>query len=82
MPTSFRLEFSHDIYKLHLSLTLLTLQILVGTESRCPSEKNDDVETDAYARRLIYGGWLSGSCNLWRRVALLFSRCQKLLEFK
>jgi hypothetical protein len=83
MPTRCLLEFSHDVYERHLSLTLLALQILVSTESRCSSENNDNVETDAHARRLICGDWLgSSSCNLWRWVALLFRVCQKLLGFK
>jgi hypothetical protein len=72
------------VYERHLSLAILTLQILVSAECRRrSSKKNDNVETDACARRLIRGDWLgSGSCNFWRWVALLFKVCQKLLEFK
>jgi len=49
MPTSYRLKFSHDVYDRHLSLGLLTLQILISTKSCCSSEKNDNIETDAHA---------------------------------
>ena len=83
MPTRCLLDSSHDVYECHLSLALLTLQILVSAESRCSSEEYDNEETDAHARRLIDGDWLCSSCcNFWRWVALLFKLCQKLLEFK
>ncbi len=62
----------------HLSLALLILQILVGAECRCPSEKHDNVETNTHARRLIRNHWLGGcSVCLWYWVALL---CKCLSE--
>ncbi len=78
MPTGCRLEFSQDVYEPHLSLALLTLQILVSTEGCCSSKKNEDVETDAHTRRLIRGDRLGSSRrNLRRWIALLFKVCQK-----
>jgi len=83
MPPRCCLNFSHNVYERHLSLALLTLQIFVSTESCCSTEKENNIETDAHARRLIHSDWLSSSsCNLWRWVALLFNVCQKLLGLK